>query len=471
MKWDLSYSYLDLPGPLFTRQRPIPVSNPRLAVFNHDLARDLGLGEVGDGDQAILAGNAIPPGGQPFSQAYAGHQYGHFTLLGDGRAVVLGEHRTPDGQLVDLQLKGSGRTPYSRGGDGRAALGPMLREYLVSEAMDALGIPSTRALAVVETGETVQRESALPGAVLSRVGASHLRVGTFELAAATGDPEILRALMDYATHRHFPSAAQADHPAAAFLDEVIGAQARLIAQWMAVGFVHGVMNTDNMAISGQTIDYGPCAFLDTYRPDQVYSSIDRHGRYAYGNQPGVAQWNLARLAEALLPLVHPDPAQAVTLARGLVGSFGERYEAHYHTLMARKLGLPGGPGATELVTELLGWMEGSGADYPATFRTLTDTGTIPGVPAQWLGKWKAQASAHGGLGTVLGRMAGTNPVYHPRNHQVEKALSAAVSGNYGPFHRLLGALRSPFGAKTGLVGLSLPPGAGELEPYVTYCGT
>jgi len=469
MQWNLSYSYLDLPEPLYRRQEPVPVTRPRLVVFNQDLCGDLGLGEWSDQDTALLAGNVSVPGGQPFSQAYAGHQYAHFTMLGDGRAVMLGEHRTQDGRLVDLQLKGSGRTPYSRSGDGRAALGPMLREYLIGEAMHALGIPSTRALAVVESGDLVLRETPLAGAVLTRVGASHLRVGTFEFAAATGEIELLRSLVDYAIDRHFPEVARAANPAAAFLDAVIGAQARLIAQWMSVGFVHGVMNTDNMAIAGQTIDYGPCAFLDTYRPGQVYSSIDLRGRYAYGNQPGIAQWNLARFAEALLPLIDPLPERAVTVAQDLVGAFAARYQQHYNARMARKLGIPGGPEAEALIVGLLGWMEESEADYAATFRTLTDTGSVPGIPEAWLEEWRSVAS-RGGWENA-GEMAASNPVYHPRNHQVERALAAAVAGDERPFHRLLEALRSPFVARVGFEEYAFPPGPGEREPYVTFCGT
>ena len=451
---------------LYTRQGPTPVAESRLGVFNHLLARELGMGEVVDADLAFLGGNAVPPGSQPFAQGYAGHQYGHFTMLGDGRALVLGEHRGPDGQLYDLQLKGSGPTPYSRSGDGRAALGPMLREYLMGEAMHALGIPSTRALAVVETGEPVWRQTALPGAVLTRVAHSHLRVGTFEFVAATDDRAALQALTEYAIVRHYPQAAGTPNPAAAFFQSVVAAQARLVAQWMAVGFVHGVMNTDNMAISGQTIDYGPCAFLDAYRAGQVFSSIDRQGRYAYANQPGIALWNLTRLAEALLPVIDLDLDRAVATAQSILDAFTPQYRDHYYALMAAKLGLRKGEEREGLVDDLLAWMEETGADYTTTFRLSPDRA---GAPAAWVRRWRAFA-VEDGLDPV-----GTNhvnPQYIPRNRRVDEALTAAEAGDYEPFHRLVDLLRTPFTSRPGFEAYADAPGSDEAaEPFVTYCGT
>ena len=470
MRWNLSHSYLDLPELLYTRQKPTPVAAPRMGVFNYELAEELGLEEPADDDLAILGGNQVPPDAHPFAQAYAGHQYAHFTMLGDGRALVLGEHRGPDGRLHDLQLKGSGPTPYSRSGDGRAALGPMFREYLMGEAMHALAIPSTRALAVVETGEQVWRETPLSGAVLTRVAHSHLRVGTFEFVAATEDRAALQSLTEYAIARHYPQAAWATNPAGAFLEAVIAAQARLVAQWMAVGFVHGVMNTDNMAISGQTIDYGPCAFLDTYRAGQVFSSIDRRGRYAYGNQPGIAQWNLTRLAEALLPLIDPDQERAVALAEPMIQAFADQYRRHYYTLMATKLGLEKGEGKEALVDELLVWMEETGADYTSTFRALTDTMSLPAAPEVWLERWRASVIKAGGFEAALERMA-TNPVYIPRNHKVQQALDAAEAGDYAPFHALVELLKSSFTPRRGFEGFAAPPSSETTEPFVTYCGT
>lgn len=473
MRWNLSYSYLELPELLYTVQPPSPVSGPRLAVFNEALARDLGLGAFEPGDLAVLCGNAGPPSGRPFAQAYAGHQYAHFTMLGDGRALVLGEHRTSGGRLFDLQLKGSGPTPYSRNGDGRAALGPMLREYLMGEAMHALGIPTTRALAVVETGESVWRETELPGAVLTRVAESHLRVGTFEYAAATEDRNLLESLTAYAIQRHYPEAV--GQPAA-FLEAVIEAQARLVAHWMAVGFVHGVMNTDNMAVSGQTIDYGPCAFLDTYRAGQVFSSIDRRGRYAYANQPGIARWNLTRFAETLLPLLDPDLETAIGTAQALIDGFAGRYQGHYLSLMRAKLGLAEpGPEDQGLVEDLLAWMEASGADYTATFVRLGDSlesgpSGLSSDPAfeSWYRRWRGALAATSNVG-VSDRMAAANPVYVPRNHRVEEALAAADDGDLGPLQRLLEVLRSPFDRRPGWEIYEEPPVSEE--PYVTYCGT
>src|SRR4051812_35355513 len=367
--WRLDNTYARLPGVLFNPASPVAVREPRVAILNHGLADELGLhlgGVAPEAAAALFAGQDLPAGAEPIAQAYAGHQFGGFTMLGDGRAILLGEHRTPSGRLVDIQLKGAGRTRFSRGGDGRAALGPMLREYVISEAMAALGIPTTRSLAVVTTGEPVYRESVRKGAILTRVAASHLRVGTFEYAAALGGHANLRVLADYAIGRHYPELAGAAHPYLEFFRAVADRQAALIARWQLVGFIHGVMNTDNMAISGETIDYGPCAFMNTYRPDTVFSSIDRAGRYAYGNQPAIGQWNLARFAEALLPLLDPDQERAVDMATEALGEYPALVERYWLGGMRKKLGLQAGEADdVELIRSLLDWMQGSRADYTA----------------------------------------------------------------------------------------------------------
>src|SRR3954447_2488107 len=340
--WRFDNTYARLPDVLFDPANPVAVREPRVAILNHRLADELGL-DLGaippEAAAALFAGQDLPVGSRPIAQAYAGHQYGGFTMLGDGRAILLGEHRTPSGRLVDIQFKGSGRTRFSRGGDGRAALGPMLREYVISEAMAALGIPTTRSLAVVTSGEPVYRETVRRGAILTRVAASHLRVGTFEYLAALGDQANLRVLADYAIDRHYPELADSPHKYLAFLRAVMDRQAALIARWQLVGFIHGVMNTDNMAISGETIDYGPCAFMNAYRPDTVFSSIDHAGRYAYGNQPAIAQWNLARFAETLLPLLDPDQEKAVAVATEVLDEYPARFERYWLAGMRQKLGL------------------------------------------------------------------------------------------------------------------------------------
>ena len=464
--FDNSYAR-DLPG-TYLRLAPEPAPKPRLLVFNQPLADRLGL--TLDGEQATrwFSGASLPPGADPIAQAYAGHQFGGFSpQLGDGRAHLLGEILAPDGQRFDLQLKGSGRTPFSRGGDGKAAIGPMLREYLISEAMAALGVPTTRSLAVVATGEDVWRDTKLPGAVLTRVAASHLRVGTFQFFAARGDKAQLKALADYAIARHDPDLLRATNPTLAFLDAVIDRQVRLIAEWMGLGFIHGVMNTDNMAISGETIDYGPCAFMEGYGPGTVFSSIDHQGRYAYANQPVILGWNLARLAETLVPLIDPDPDRAVDLASSLLEGIAGRYRNAWLALMRRKLGLVGeDAGDAALADDLMTAMVG--ADWTLTFHRL-------GTPAAlrplfedftameaWLPRWRART----GEGTQ-GHMAKANPAVIPRNHQVEAALTAATAGDMAPFEALLTAIREPFVEREAFM-LPAPSAFGS---YVTYCGT
>ena len=460
--WRLEHTYTRLPGLFFTEVEPTPVKEPRMIIFNHALADALGLPED---EAAIYAGNALPPGARPIAQAYAGHQFAHFTGLGDGRAILLGEQITPSGDRFDIQLKGPGPTPYSRRGDGRAALGPMLREYIISEAMHALGIPTTRSLAVAATGEKVWRQDGgLPGAVLTRVAASHIRVGTFEWAAAHRDTAALRALAEHTRQRHY---SDAENDPVALFEAVMERQAMLIAKWMHVGFIHGVMNTDNMALSGETIDYGPCAFMDAYDPATVFSSIDRNGRYAYGSQAPIAQWNLARLAEAMLPLFHEDEKQAVEVANGLIPRFEGRFKHHWLAGMRAKLGL-----MTEevedavLIQDLLDWMKETGADFTNTFRDLTN-GRLE--PMEWHLRWserlKRQPQSAAEISQLMRR---SNPAFIPRNHKVEEALATANGGDLNPLQRLLTVLADPFDHTLELPEFSEPSGQ---DSYQTFCGT
>ena len=444
-------SYLrDLPG-TYLRLDPVRAAAPRVLAWNDRLASELGLAVSPDEAAAWFSGAAVPAGAEPAALAYAGHQFGGFSAqLGDGRAHLLGEFLGPDGRRWDLQLKGSGRTPFSRGGDGRAAVGPMLREYLISEAMAVLGVPTTRSLAVVATGEDILREAGmLPGAVLARVAASHIRVGTFQFFSARGDQDKLAALLHYTMARHYPGVTDT----LTFFDAVVARQARLVAQWMGLGFVHGVMNTDNMAVSGETIDYGPCAFVDSYAPGAVFSSIDRQGRYALANQPGIMAWNLARLAETLLPFFAADEAAAVDLANRRLEGIARIYQREWLAVMRSKLGIAGEePGDAALIDGLLAEMVGR--DWTLSFRRGFD-----GMA------WRAAWLDRGGV-----EVPGVNPAVIPRNHLVEAALLAAMAGDLAPFEALLAAVRDPYGAERGREGFVLPPPEG-LTPYVTYCGT
>jgi uncharacterized protein YdiU (UPF0061 family) len=442
--------------------RAATVPDPHLLALNDELAVQLGADPEAlraPGGVEVLVGNAVPDGASPVAQAYAGHQFGSYSpRLGDGRALLLGEVLDSTGARRDLHLKGSGRTPFARGGDGKAVVGPMLREHVIGEAMHALGIPTTRALAVVGTGERVVRETVLPGAVLTRIAASHLRVGTFEYAARLPDPQVLQRLTRYAIARHHPDAADALE----LFERVLEVQAALVAQWMLVGFVHGVMNTDNMAISGETIDYGPCAFMDAFDTATVFSSIDHGGRYAYGNQPVVAQWNLARLAEALLPLIDEVPERAVERATAVLETFPDRYGAHWRAGMRAKLAVAD----DELIEDFVRLMQAERADHTSTFRRLSawlrGEALLPDALHAWAGRWRE----HGPDPDAMDRV---NPVYVPRNHLVEDALTQATVGDLEPYRRLVEVLSDPYTERPGLEAYAA---AGpEDGPYVTYCGT
>lgn len=496
--WHFDNSYLTLPESFYRVQKPVPVRDPRLVIFNAPLAQSLGLDAnrlTAEEGVSFWAGNSLPQGSHPLAQAYAGHQYGHFTMLGDGRAILLGEQITPDGQRFDIQLKGSGQTPFSRRGDGRAALGPMLREYLVSEAMQALGVPTTRSLAVVTTGESVVRDTALPGAILTRVAASHIRVGTFEAVAArnaqnSNNHNELRRLADYAIQRHYPELNHstnsglpnsADNFYGLFLQAVMERQAALVAKWQGLGFVHGVMNTDNMAISGETIDYGPCAFMDAYDPATVFSSIDRYGRYAYGNQPAIAQWNLTRLAEALLPLLHPEPDEAIAVAQDIINTFQAVFQRHYLVVMRAKLGLFSSPEPDDatLIEGLLTWMHQHQRDFTQTFRTLSQASfsdpewQSDAEFVRWHTQWQERLSRQAATPEAVAQhMRAHNPAVIPRNHKVEEALKAAVEeGDLSVLERLLAVLQTPYvDLPPQQADYALPAEPGNL-PYQTFCGT
>ncbi len=474
LQWKLESSYLALPEPFYTPVEGAAPANPEWAVFNVPLSEALGLGSAPEEEDLLfLSGAKAPPGTKPYAQAYAGHQFGRFTILGDGRAMVLGEVRDPQGLRWDLQLKGSGPTPYARGGDGKAHLGPMLREYLIGEYLHAVGIPSTRALSVALSGEAVLRDRAKPGAILCRVASSHIRIGTLQYAAVLSDPAALGALADYAIARHFPHLAEEANPYLAFLDAVGAAQADLVARWMCLGFVHGVMNTDNVAVSGQAVDFGPCAFLDAYRSGQVFSSIDRNGRYSWGRQPAAAAWNHARLAESLLPLLDDDPEAALVLAQESTERFNDVMEERLSSGFAKKLGLRAlRPGDEALIQGLLSWMEEQGVDFTACFRALTQKAsqavpayTLP--PKDWLELWSRRIREETDPHEL---MAECNPPIHPRNLPVQSALDAAEAGDLGPFLRLAAALSKPWAPDSDLIELKPSEHPGS-TPFRTYCGT
>jgi uncharacterized protein YdiU (UPF0061 family) len=479
-------SYARLPDNFFTRTLPTHVTAPRLIKLNVELARQLGLDPEALSAE-ILAGQSIAQGSEPIALAYAGHQFGHFVpQLGDGRAILLGEVVGLDGIRRDIQLKGSGPTPFSRRGDGRAALGPVLREYMVSEAMAALGIPTTRALAAVTTGEHVLRDTPLPGAILTRVAQSHIRIGTFQFFAARDDEAGLRRLADYAIARHDPAAASAPNPYRAFLDGVIARQATLVAQWLLVGFIHGVMNTDNMSISGETIDYGPCAFMDAYDPATVFSSIDESGRYAYGRQPGIARWNLCRLAETLLPLLADEPDAALAEANAAIEPFAALFNAAYQGRLLRKLGLTGEQDEDlALAQGLLERMAQNQADFTLTFRRLCDAAVSPEADAavrelftspaaydEWAVAWRQRlAQLPGEPEARRTAMQSVNPAFIPRNHRIEEAIEQAVEGgDFSGFETMLTILANPYADQPEYAAYAEPPSPGQ-GIYRTFCGT
>ncbi len=464
---------------LFAPIDPAGFPHPELLLLNRSLATELGLAPdwLEAYGAALLSGSDVADGTRPIAQAYAGHQFGQFNpQLGDGRALLLGEVVDPRGRRFDLQLKGAGRTPFSRQGDGRAALDSALREYVVSEAMHALGVPTTRALAVVATGETVMRQRAAPGAVLTRVAASHIRIGTLEYFAARRDTDKLRRLIDYTLQRHYPDRTDTDNSARALLEAVAAAQGRLIARWMHIGFVHGVMNTDNVTLSGETIDYGPCAFMEAFDPNTVFSGIDQHGRYAYGNQPDIGAWNLARMAEALIELLAEESEAAIEIAKGALEIYGRTINAAWFEGMRAKLGLAEErEGDPELIQELLDWMKDNQADYTSTFRklsvSLTDAAPAfdaPGFVA-WDQKWRDRLGDTP-LASVAQAMDAVNPLYIPRNHKVEEALDAALQGDLAPTRTLLEVVSQPFVAQPGRDTFAAPaPDA--FGPYQTHCNT
>ncbi|MCB1378180.1 MAG: YdiU family protein [Alphaproteobacteria bacterium] len=482
--FDNSYAR-ELDG-FYARVPPTPVARPVTVKFNAALAEELGIDVARlepEMAAAIFSGNRLPAGADPIAMAYAGHQFGHFVpQLGDGRAILLGEVIGRDGIRRDIQLKGSGPTPFSRRGDGRAALGPVLREYLVSEAMHALGIPATRALAAVVTGEQVYRERILPGAVLTRVARSHIRVGTFQFFAVRGEIDKLRQLADHVIARHYPELRSGPSPYLAMLDSIIERQAALVARWMLVGFIHGVMNTDNMAVSGETIDFGPCAFMDEFDPQTVFSSIDEFGRYAYGNQASIAQWNLARLAETLLPLIDADGDKAVAIATARIQGFADIFTGHWQSGMRRKLGLVTDEAEDEvLIQDLLDMMQRSRADFTLTFRRLSDARDLETLRGMfldlagfdaWLARWQARGNREAltpQQRSVV--MKGANPAFIPRNHRVEQALEAAVNdADLGPFDALLDVLSRPYDDQPDRSDYAEPPEPGRAA-YRTFCGT
>jgi serine/tyrosine/threonine adenylyltransferase len=479
--WNFDNSYARLPEIYFQRLDLNPVRAPKLTIFNHSLATSLGLNiealqsEEGVG---VLSGNRVPEGALPLAQAYAGHQFGYFTMLGDGRALLIGEQITKKGERFDIQLKGSGRTPFSRGGDGRAALGPMIREYIISEAMHALGIKTTRSLSVVSTGESVYRETELPGAVLTRVASSHIRVGTFQYVAKWGTVLDLKELADYTIKRHFKSIEESEHRYLSLLREVIKGQASLIAKWNLVGFIHGVMNTDNMAISGETIDYGPCAFMDAYDPATVFSSIDVHGRYAYGNQPDIAGWNLARFAETLVPLLHDKKEQAVKLAQDEIAGFSLLYHGYWLAGMRTKLGILNEESEDEALFEsLFRMMYKYRSDYTNTFRALTlgeVEESLVGTPEfkEWYAMWEARLGRQEASKEMAKQfMIKSNPAIIPRNHRVEEAIQAMVQrGDRGVMDMLLEVLSNPFSYSKEQEEYTKVPMPSTCA-YRTFCGT
>ena len=477
--WHFDNSYSKLSKTFKEDIKPTPVHEPELVILNEELAKNLNLNFSGIDKKKlaeIFSGNSLPDGTNSIAQAYAGHQFGHFTMLGDGRAVLLGEHLVNKNQRFDIQFKGSGRTSFSRGGDGRAALGPMLREYIISEAINALKIPTTRSLAVVKTGEKVVRENLLNGAILTRVASSHIRVGTFQYIAATQNIEDLNTLVDYTIDRHYPEIKSSKNKALDLLSLVMERQCQLVINWMRVGFIHGVMNTDNMAISGETIDYGPCAFMDQYDPKTVFSSIDKFGRYAFSNQPPITKWNLARFAECLIPLIDKDEDTAIKIATELIDNFQNIYEEKWLNMMRDKLGLFGeDKNDLTLINKLLDWMKNNNADYTNTFCHLMgvkidDEVYINDDFKSWTNEWEKRLKLNNSSDKYLELMKKTNPIVIPRNQKVEDALADADKGNLETMNKLLKVLSNPYSDQENIIEFQKPTPIGN-EKYQTFCGT
>ncbi len=479
--WRFDNTYSKLPDPFISNTSPIPVKSPELIILNNNLAKQLGLNfsliskkELSN----LFSGNSLPEGSKSIAQAYAGHQFGHFTMLGDGRAVLMGEHISKNNERFDIQFKGSGQTPFSRNGDGRAALGPMLREYLISEAMHSLNIPTTRSLAVVKTGEDVVRENILQGAILTRVASSHLRVGTFQYVAMRNNESELRTLVDYTINRHYPNIKKSKNKALDLLKVLIELQIDLVINWMRVGFIHGVMNTDNMSISGETIDYGPCAFMDTYDPQTVFSSIDELGRYAYFNQPSITKWNLARFAECLIPLIDPKKDKAVEIATEAINSFDKSYETKWINMMRDKLGLFGQDQKDQvLIIDLLTWMHKNKADYTNTFCFLMDENFQNNKIYNdenfliWKERWKERLKLNNNTPEkYLSLMKSVNPLVIPRNHKVEEVLESANNNDLSKLKKLINVLKKPYEKTKENIDYQSPAPVSD-EKYKTFCGT
>ena len=479
--WHFDNTYSKLPKSFLENIKPVPVKDPKLIILNKNLAEQLNLdfSKFSDTDLAkMFSGNSLPEGSETIAQAYAGHQFGHFTMLGDGRAVMLGEHLDKDNNRFDIQFKGSGRTSFSRSGDGRAVLGPMLREYIISEAMHALNIPTTRSLAVVSTGEEVIREQMLPGAILTRVASSHIRVGTFQYIAATQNADDLKTLFNYTIDRHYPEIKDSKTKALDLLNLLMQKQCELVINWMRVGFIHGVMNTDNMTVSGETIDYGPCAFMDQYHPQTVFSSIDQNGRYSYNNQPRITKWNLARFAECIIPLIDQDEQKAISIATETINNFEKLYEEKWLNMMRDKLGLFGeDKDDKHLIFELLTWMENNKADFTNTFCNLMDIQSIKDPIYQnqeylnWTAKWKKRLEKNNtGKEKYLELMRSVNPIFIPRNHKVEEALKNASENKLETLNQLLEVIKYPY-KDNGMLMDYQRPMSNENGDYKTFCGT
>jgi uncharacterized protein YdiU (UPF0061 family) len=479
--WHFDNTYSKLPKSFLENIKPVPVKDPKLIILNKNLANQLNLdfSKFSDTDLAkMFSGNNLPEGSETIAQAYAGHQFGHFTMLGDGRAVMLGEHLDKDNNRFDIQFKGSGRTSFSRSGDGRAVLGPMLREYIISEAMHALNIPTTRSLAVVSTGEDVIREQMLPGAILTRVASSHIRVGTFQYIAATQNADDLKTLFNYTIDRHYPEIKDSKTKALDLLNLLMKKQCELVINWMRVGFIHGVMNTDNMTVSGETIDYGPCAFMDQYHPQTVFSSIDQNGRYSYNNQPRITKWNLARFAECIIPLIDQDEQKAISIATETINNFEKLYEEKWLNMMRDKLGLFGEDGDDKhLIFELLTWMENNKADFTNTFCNLMGIQSIKDPIYQnqeylnWTAKWKKRLEKNNtGKEKYLELMRSVNPIFIPRNHKVEEALKDASENKLETLNQLLEVIKYPY-KDNGMLKDYQQPMSNENGNYKTFCGT